>query len=437
MRRFFVQATCFVAGVLSIAHQPTCIWACDPLCDCQAAASMTQSLYGGCLGERAKLTGDWHGMRTCLAQSGMVWDIDQTGFFFGVASGGREQDFTFAGHGDYVMNWDLGKAGIQEGLFVKLRGEHRYGESVSGFDGALLPSTIPTELPVADSDEVFLTNVLFTQFLSENFAVFGGKLDTLDGDVNAFAHRRGKEQFSNLAFVANPLLLRSVPYSTLGFGFSIVHEAQPIFTFTVLNPTDTATTTGFEELFAEGVTLTGEGRIGYDWYGAPGHQLLGFSWSSRNYTSLGQDPRILLPSVPIDQQSGTWALYWNADQYLSMYDHAPDKGWGVFGRASIADEQANPLAYFIRAGIGGDSPICGRHQDKFGVGYYYLATSDEIGVFLQAALGTIGDGQGVEMFYNYEVTPWFHLTGDMQVLVPEVEELDTALLVGLRGKIDF
>ncbi|MEX1042304.1 MAG: carbohydrate porin [Pirellulaceae bacterium] len=421
-------AICYIPGVLYSQDLGAASCQCEIGC---------QPLAGGCWWDRPQLTGDWHGVRPALMQSGMVWEIDHTTFSHGVTAGGIDRRFTFAGHGDYVMNWDLSKVGLQEGLFVKLRGEHRYGESISRYDGAFLPATTPTSLPVADSNEVYLTNVLFTQFLSESFAVFGGKLDTLDGDVNAFAHRRGKDQFSNMAFVANPLLLRSVPYSTLACGFSIVHEAEPIFTFTVLNPTDTTTSAGFNELFAEGVTLNAEGRIGYDFYGAPGHQLLGGSWSSREYVSLGQDPRILLPDVPIDQQSGTWSLYWNADQYLSMYDCAPGKGWGVFGRAGIADDQANPLAYFLSAGIGGDSPFYGRQNDRFGVGYYYLGTSDEIGVFLQGALGTIGDGQGAELFYNYEVTPWCHLTGNMQVLVPEVEDVDTALLIGLRAKIDF
>jgi hypothetical protein len=35
-----------------------------------------------------------------------------------------------------------------------------------------------------------MTNVFITQVLSEHFAVFAGKIDTLDGDANAFAHRR-------------------------------------------------------------------------------------------------------------------------------------------------------------------------------------------------------------------------------------------------------
>ena len=56
------------------------------------------------------------------------------------------------------------------------------------------------------------------QFLAPWVAVLGGKIETLDGDQNAFASGRGKTQFSNLAFVLNPALLRSVPYSALGGG---------------------------------------------------------------------------------------------------------------------------------------------------------------------------------------------------------------------------
>ncbi|QDU98551.1 carbohydrate porin [Lignipirellula cremea] len=393
--------------------------------------------YDGCLLERTKLTGDWCGARTSMLEHGMVWDLDTTNFYFGVANGGREQRDTFAGHGDYVMNWDVSKAGGPEGLFVKLRAEHRYGQSISSSTGSFLPATVLTSLPAPDYEDLYITNLIFTQALSENFAVFAGKIDTLSGDANAFAHARGKDQFSNLGFVVNPLMLRAVPYSTLAAGFSVLHELQPIFTFTVMNPVESSRTTGFGELFEKGVTLTAEARLPYELNGLVGHQVFGGVWSSRNYVALGQDPRVVLPNVPIERQSGTWALYWNADQYLSMYDDAPTKGWGLFARAGVADNQANPLAGFVSAGIGGDSPIRSRRQDTFGVGYYYLQTSDKIGVFAERALGPIGDGHGVEMFYNYAVTPWMHLTGDAQVLHPEVKNVNTAFVLGLRCKIDF
>jgi porin len=391
--------------------------------------------YDGCCDERPVLLGDWGGCRTEMLGCGMLWQLDHTDFFFGNTTGGRDQGFTFAGHGDYVLNWDMSKVGFQEGFFLKLRGEHRYGEPISAYSGAFLPPTIQTNLPVAGSEQIYLTNVVLTQALSPDFAVFAGKLDTLDGDANAFAGARGKDQFSNLGFVVNPLLLRMVPYSTLGTGFIVLEEGQPIFQFSVLNATDTTNTSGFSELFAEGCVLLAQARLPYEWGNLPGHFVMGGGWNSREYVSLGQDPRIVLPDVPVNRQNGCWGLYWNFDQYLTTYDCHPGKGWGVFGRASFGDDQVNPIASYFSLGLGGDNAY--RVQDKWGVGWYSLQTSDEIGPFLTAALGPIGNGNGVELFYNHEVTPWFHLTGDIQVLEPEIENFDTALLVGLRGKIDF
>lgn len=368
-------------------------------------------------------------IRPALADSGILFQGDITQFYSGVTHGGRQRDFRYGGHGDYVIIADGGKLGIQEGLFIKLRAEHRFGESISSATGALMPATVLPDLPVADSRDLYLTNVLFTQMLSEQFGVFAGKLDTLDGDKNAFAHGRGKTQFSNMAMVANPLILRTVPYSTLGAGFVVVHEREPIFTFTVLNPTDTVKTAGFDELFRDGVTLTAETRIPTSFFGMPGHQLVGGSWSSKNYVSLGQDPRIITGNVPIARQNGSWGLYWNFDQYLVSDDCDPTKGWGVFGRAAIGDDQANPLAWFLSFGVGGDSPIRGRSQDTFGAGWYYLGASSELGPFL----GNLGDGQGVELYYNYQVSPRLAITPDLQIIMPGGAQFDTAVVVGLRA----
>jgi porin len=408
-------------------------------CDaCLAASGLpTSSRFGDCLCCRPQLTGDWHGLRDRWTDNGIRFDADTTHWYLGVASGGLEQEFRYAGRGDYVMNVDMGKLAGREGLFVKLRAEHRFGEPLSGATGALLPPNVAADLPVPDSEDIYLTNVLFTQALSESFAVFAGKLDTFDGDVNAFAHGRGKTQFSNIGLVTNPALLRIVPYSTLGTGFVILQEGEPLFTFTALNPTDTARTSGFDELFAEGVTLIGELRLPTQFFGKPGHQLFGGAWSSRDYVSLGQDPRIVLPDIPIARQSGSWAMYWNFDQYLIADRSNPSDGWGVFGRAAIADDSANPIAWFLSFGVGGNSPLDSRPSDTFGIGWFYNDTSDQIGPLLQAALGPIGDGQAIELFYNIAVTPWFRLTPDLQWIDSARRRVDDALVAGLRGQIIF
>lgn len=382
------------------------------------------------------LTGDWRGNRNWLAERGITFDLDIANFYQGVSSGGLDRRFEYGGHGDYVMNVDFGKLGVQEGLFLKVRAEHRFGENINGATGALLPAAVLADLPVSDSDQLYLTNVLVMQALSENFAVFFGKLDTLDGDVNAYAHGRGKTQFSNVSFVANPIALRTIPYSTLGCGFMILGEGgEPLFIYTLLNATDTVETDGFNELFAEGVAMSAELRLPTTFGGLPGHQLFAATWNNREFVSLGQDPRIVLPNIPINRTSGSWSTYWNFDQALHVDSCDPTHHWGIFGRAGIADNEANPLSWFLSFGIGGHNPIRGHEADTFGAGWFLAGASDEIGTILQAALGNIDDGQGVEVYYNWQATPWLNITPDFQVLMPARQNIDTAIALGVRAVV--
>ncbi|MFO0979877.1 MAG: carbohydrate porin [Planctomycetaceae bacterium] len=401
--------------------------------------SCGESLFGCIdpLTSSPQLTGDWFGNRTALLDSGVKFDANVTNFYSGVVKGGVEQTGRYAGHGDYLMNIDADKLMGMKGMFIKLRAEHRFGESIGEPAGALLPPNIAADLPDPLTDEVILTDVLFTQMFSETFGVFFGKLETFDGDQNAFASGRGVTQFSNSAFVCTPIGFRTIPYSTLGAGFVILQDLQPIFTFSVLNAKNTIREVGISELFNDGAVIAPELRIPTDFFDLPGHQLFGGTWSSRNYVSLDQDPRIILPSVPIGRASDSWSLYYNFDQHLVVYNDDPTKGWGLFGRAGIADEQTNPIGWFLSAGIGGNSPIPGRSQDTFGAGYYFASTSDKIGPILAKALGGIGDSYGTELFYNYEVTKWFHLTADAQFITPAREVVDDAVILGLRGVVTF
>lgn len=379
----------------------------------------------------------WHErIRGSLAENGITFSNNVTQYYFGTVDGGVEQTGRYGGHGDYVANLDFGKLGLQEGLFLKVRAEHRFGQSIGEPAGVFLPPTLATELPVVDSRDLYVTNFLFTQFLSESFAVYAGKLDTLDGDANAYASGRGITQFSNAAFIANPIALRTVPYASLGTGFVIVGEdAEPLFNFLVMNPTDTADSAGFDELFAEGVALSAELRFSTPLFGKPGHQLFAGTWSSRDFISLGQDPRILLPEVPIARADGSWSLYWNTDQALWVDSCDPTRHWGYFARAGLADSSTNPISYLLSAGLGGSSPI--RTGDSFGMGYFYSGTSDEIGPILPALLGPIGDSQGVELFYRAQITESVSLTPDFQWISQARRQLDDAYILGARMNIAF
>ncbi len=371
------------------------------------------------------------------AESGITFSNNLTQFYFGTVAGGRDQTDRYGGHGDYVANFDFGKLGIQEGLFLKVRAEHRFGQSISGDTGALLPATLAPDLPVTDSNNLYVTNFVITQALSESFVVFAGKVDSLDGDMNAFAHGRGIRQFSNIAFVANPIALRTIPYSSLGAGFAYLMNGQPLFSFLVVNPTDTARSTGFGELFAQGAAMSSELRLPTNFMSRPGHMLFGATYSTRDYVSLDQDPRIILPQVSIARSSDSWSLYYNSDHYLCVDPCDSSRGWGYFSRAGIADDQTNPVSYFWSIGLGGSSFVPGRNNDTFGVGYYTSETSSKIGPLLTAALGGVGDGHGVEAFYSIQATKSLAITPDFQWISQAQQSLSDAYVLGVRANIAF
>lgn len=404
---------------------------CELGCTETAAMPTPSELF-----HQGKLTGDWLGVRTSLGEHGIGFEGDITQFYMGTVDGGLENEFRYGGLGDYVVNVDASKLGGPQGLFVKIRAQHRFGESLGGTTGALLPSNIAADLPVLDSEDLFITNLLFTQALSENFAVFFGKLDTLDGDLNAFAHGRGKTQFSNAAFVVTPIALRTVVYSTLGAGFVYLDKGEPIFTFTLLNATDTASTIGLNELFNDGVALSAELRLPTEFFGLPGHQLVGGTWSGKDFVALDQRLAAVLPNIPIDRESDSWSLYWNFDQYFHVDFQDPTKGWGAFGRLGIGDNQTNPLEAFISFGVGGNVMLLpNRKNDTFGAGWYYGRSSQEVAPFVATALGGIDDVNGVEIFYNAQITPGFNLTADIQAIDPFRTQLKNALVVGVRAVI--
>jgi porin len=410
------------------------IAACDTL---DRETGVCDSIGRSAEARKSWMDGGESDFRTRLVENGITATNNLSNFYFGNTRGGIEREFRFSGHGDYRFNFDINKMGGPQGQFLQIRAEHRYGETLAGATGTFLPPNFAARLPVVDSESVYITNFLFTQALSESFALYAGKLDSLDGDRNDFAHGRGISQFSNAAFVVNPLGLRTVAYSTLGTGFVFLNEGEPLFNFLVFNATDTTRTDGFSELFADGVVLAPELRLPTKFFGMRGHHLIGGIWSSRTFAALNQSPLIVLPNVPIATQSGSWALTYNFDQYLMVDPCDGKKGWGVFGRAGIADPETNPIETFLSLGIGGNSRLRGRDNDTFGAGWYYAGTSRNIAPFVSTLLGNLQDGQGGELFYNVAVNKRLFVTLDTQVLIPSRSNLDTAWVSGIRANLAF
>ena len=141
---------------------------------------------------------------------------------------------------------------------------------------------------------------------------------------------------------------------------------------------------------------------------------------------------MILPGVPIALKSGSWSLRYNFDQYLFVDPCNPKRGWGIFGRAGLSDGNPNPIEWLVSFGIGGYSPLPGRTDDRFGMGWYYGRASSELGPFFNP-----NDGNGGEFFYNMAVSRNIQITPDLQILNGGIRNADTAVLFGLRANLAF
>jgi porin len=393
--------------------------------------------YSGDLWSRSTMTGDWGGFRNTMAAKGITLDSDFTQIGQSVVSGGLDIGWKYQGRGQITLKVDTGKAGLWPGGFLTIQAEGNYGENVNGNTGSILPVNTSAIFPTAAETQFVLPHWYFMQFFSEYVGVVLGKLDTTSGDANAFAHGKGDTQFFNLAFNFNPVTVLTVPYATLGAGLIVLPTKDPkewVANLSVFNPTGQADNLGFDTLFASGAVIAAETRLTTHFFHLTGHQLVGGTYSTSKYTDLDQRVvDLIIPRLPVSQHDGSWAFYYNFDQYVYQPDKNADRGLGLFGRFGVSDGVANPLKYFFSGGVGGKGLIPGRPLDEFGLGYYYGVASD---AQIPSTLG-FRDTQGFEAYYNIHVTPWAQLTPDIQVIRPSQERVDTATVVGLRLRLVF
>jgi porin len=386
---------------------------------------------------------DLFGIRPAAAECGFTLNGSITQFYQGVTSGGLQDTFRYGGRVDLLIHIDGEKAGLWKGFFIDLHDETLFGQSINSFTGALLPNSMAQAVPIPDGPVNALTGVKFTQALSENFVLFGGKINTLDGFNPPLNGGYGRDGFWNGNFLFPLTLAKTIPYSSLGGGFAVLVDMQPIFAFTVLDSNNTPTTTGFQSFFDSGVDLMLQATLPINPFGLPGHHSFIGAYTTHSSTDLSSVPYLLLqnliPSLGnpiVSTKPNSWALAYMWDQMLVHSSVDPKKGWGVFGASSITDGNPNPLKWSAMIGLGGTSPIPTREAlDSFGVAYSYNGLST---TFKDSSLLVpLRDTQAVEVFYNIGVTPWCHITPDFQVGTPVRAGVETYTAFGLRAQINF
>ena len=443
----------------------------------------TPDTWGGDILSRARLTGDWGGLRDDLAKKGIVLDVDLLSTAQDVVSGGRNTGGNIWDNFDYTLNIDTQKLGLWPGGFLKIEGNTGFGSNVFHDSGAIIPVSTAALLPVPSDNTSALTNLVLTQFLSPQFGVFAGKINTPDLGITEF-YGDYRTQFQNAALNFPLAFNNQIPFSAFGGGVILLPREDILLSAMALDPSGTTTSDNLGKAFSDGVMLVSSGSLAIKPFGLVGHQGLGFKWSDEERFSLTQDPsniarlllderfprlanpgpiltdilgrffpNLLLPAQPANRKSSTWAINYGFDQYFWQPEGDPKHGLGVFFDFQASDGNPNPIKYSFLAGIGGKGVVPGRPDDNFGIGFARTQFSNDFVPFLRQQLNLgLQQEDTVEMYYNAALTPWLNATADLQIvnpgltkslsaspgqLLPVLASVDTAVVAGVRLRVRF
>ena len=399
-----------------------------------AMPTATPETWGG-----DTLTGDWGGRRTLLKEEyGITLAPRLTQFYQGLSAGDGDHDFKYGGKADLLLNADLSKLGFWNGFSLTVHAEYNYGESINGAGGTLVPPNTALVFPGMEGSDAFdLSSVYFTQHFSKSVSLLFGKINMMDIAARTpFKGGAGIDSFWNLTFVAPPSGL--VPPYLFGALLSVRTEPAT-FGLWIYDPNSVINKTGFEEPFANGVTIRGSVDFPVTIGGLSGHQGFVALYSTEDGTDLEDIGDTFLPPFPPnspDIKDGAYYFAYTFDQYLYRASENSKEGFGLFGQFGISDGNPSRLYWSALVGIGGTGLIIpGRSRDNWGIGYYYDNPSPDLKKSLSPLL-TIRDEQGVEIFYNFAVTPGITVGVDLQVINPSLGE-DTVIIPGLRWVTRF
>jgi len=397
--------------------------------------------YSGDFWTMPNLLGDWGGERNELAKKGITFEVDLTQVFQGNARGGKSTSgaWGYSGSADYWLKIDTQRMGLWPGGLITIHGETIFGNSPFGSVGSILPVNLDALLPQPNPGLTTLSDVYLTQFFSEKFGIILGKVNPMDlADNTVFANDE-KTQFLNTAFRGNPVLFLYAPYTCMIASFTYLPNDWLTISAFAADNNGSVTRSGFDTAFHSPMGTT----VGTEWefkvkpWGLDGHQRFGIGYSNKNFTKLKQDPRTIIPpgATGAATDDSDYVIWYNFDQYFYVEEDDPTQGVGIFGRFGYTDGEVNPVQAFYSFGVGGKGIFQGRDNDTFGLGYYYVDLSDDMPGFLN-----VSSEQGVELFYNFEITKSVHITPDLQWIINPgagFESRDNAVVLGMRLQMSF
>ena len=353
-----------------------------------------------------------------------------------------ENDWRYGGHLDALVRVDLSRWGLWDGLSATVQGYHDYGESVNGFDGTAFPINSALFFPdVQDTDGAALVAMYASQNFDDRWTVSVGKFNNIEGiRYRPIAGGGGVDTFWNL----NPAVTSSGLVPAGIYAAQVSLKTDPVSYFLQLyDPVDAMNKPLFSGMFENGVGINGSatlktsigGRTGY--YGISGSYSTSELIDLSDLLTVSAEGDAVAIKENLTPKSGAWAVAATMQQYLYQDPSDPDRGWGIFGALTLSDGNPTLFRLSYMLGVGGNSFLPGREDDRFGIAFSRFGISDDWKEAAEQVGQTVNDEYSVEAFYNFAVTPWFRITADVQWVAPGDGDYPDGVFGGLSTYVKF
>ena len=396
---------------------------------------------------REYMTGDWGGTRSRWKEKGVELEFKYVGVFQSLASGGTREENTLTNKLETTWKFDLGKVAGWKYWTSEIKAEWRFGGPALTGTGGINFSNVAGIGPAPSGNVVSVTAVNFTRIIPRDlkkgdlYVVSFGRFKILDLLDEDFFGGVGEERFLNIAPIGPLTVLRQVPLITNGVSFATVKGGEPRFTFAIMDPNDQSLDPGLDDIFSDGITFSPGYNIPTKHFGKTAKHTFSGAITTKAYTPFDAIRQVIIPGPPlnpVEPKRGSWSASYVYRQYL--VERGRRDGWGVFTQLSIADKDTSPITRFFNVGLGGNGLIPVRRQDEFGFSYAYTGLSEVLKDNLN--LVTFGFARlqpehQFEGFYNFHITPWLRLTGDLQIIRGVRPRVDRSVVPGARLEVIF
>lgn len=380
--------------------------------------------------------GDWGGLRSDIANSGVTFDSYYVMNPAGNVSGGKGQGFSYVDNFYLGINFDLEKLFGWDGLTFAISGINRSGGSVSE---AYVGSQYDVQ-QVNGGQNIFFYNLTLEQKFWNDKARFkigrfGASDDFNTSPIYGLFMNNGIDgnirnvlfdtQFSAYPFATWAARLRLDPTPEINFQIGVFQTWDDIFDRTH-NGLDWSIHNN------DGVMLLAQLGWTPKFDSKPGHYWIGGSYSPwKGFTQFGKT----------EKTSGSYGIYAHADQMVYQESPESDQGLTLFVASGYyPQENISIIPWQLNLGGFYTGLLPGRPNDKTILGLIHGRFSSDYSNMLEAA----GNGKPtqetvVELGYRIQLTKYAYIQPDIQYVSRPggSGRIGDAIIVGAQIGITF